>query len=139
VEGPSILELRVLNGRIAEVELPKFSSPVQAYLVDGDTAEVLLRVQDIDSVEASVTINARTDFGHFEGRLIGEGYVLVKVELPADGSRWEVPGPGAAGSPQIITLSSEQPLLLQISGWAGPHAAGDRPEAGASTFVMRQD
>ena len=137
---PRILSLEVMNASAVMERVSMSAQSVRLHIVEQGTVRLLARVEGLDTLDVFVSINARTDFGHFSGRPLGEGLVAIDVQLPEVGSQWPSPGPGVGAPMQTVTIGADQVFVLQITGKSGGDASGEPLLVpGPATLVTRAE
>ena len=133
-----ILSVEVVSGHVVTMTPPQFSNPIQVHAAEEGELKLLARVERLASLDIVVAMNSRTSFGRFEGRFVGDGFVVIEVELPAVGSQWPSPGAGVSSPTQTVTIAPDQIFLLQVIGASGTDTSGDSiPVPGSPILVVR--
>jgi hypothetical protein len=136
---PQILDVRVVGGTTTMAWPPKSAHAVETHITDTGTVRLVARVQNIDRLDVVVSIDSRTDFGHFSARPHGR-FVTIDATLPEVGSVWPVPGGGVGSTMYPYTVAAGEGFILQITGTAGMNASGLAVTVpGPPLRVMRQD
>ena len=135
---PRILSVEVMNASAVMERVSKSAESVRLHIVEQGTVRLLARVEGLDMLDVFVSVNARTDFGHFSGQPLGGGLVAIDVQLPEVGSQWPSPGPGVGAPAQTVTIGADQVFVLQITGKSGGDASGEPLLVpGPATLVTR--
>jgi hypothetical protein len=135
---PRILSVGVVSGDFITMTPPKFPNPIQVYGAKNGAIKLFARVDGLETLDVMVAMNSRMSFGRFEGHFVGDGFVIIEVELPTVGSQWPSPGPGVSSPPQTVTIEPDQIFFLQVIGASGTATNGESiPVPGEPILVVR--